>query len=453
MKGMYIKQRVLDKLGGIKYALKVQAEIGEISRITSTRMPGSGEGIVACINQADAGGGGIQQAATLSHGLTQFGWNYHFFVHENLNVETHVKAFPDVSEKELVFDQKLALQSMGFSKLAFLKSQPDFISADLVHLHNIHSKVMSYLDIVALSKMKPIIWTLHDMHAFTGHCAHSFECDRWKSGCGKCPDLQTYPAIKKDTTAWAWKTKMCVYNHAAKMQLVVPSQWLANKVAQSPMGNMHPVKVIYNGGNSAVFFPRSKSEMRKKLNLPEDRPIVVMAAHKLFSNPFKGGALTKEILTAAKEKNWLFVALGAEPNGEVERQFPNLMPIPFVIDQNKVAEYFAASDLLLFPSLAENCPLAVIDAQLTGLPVVGTNVGGIPEIVIDGKTAFLNSPQNVNDIFLAMENLLEEQTRLKEAAGEAFRNASEKFTSEIMVDSYNQLFNEVLNTEESILAL
>src|SRR5690606_4087025 len=88
-----------------------------------------------------------------------------------------------------------------------LVNHPLMDQVDLLHLHNLHGGYFNLLSLPALTSVKPVVWTLHDMQALTGHCAYSMSCDLWKSGCGHCPDLQAYPSIQADTTASLWADK------------------------------------------------------------------------------------------------------------------------------------------------------------------------------------------------------------------------------------------------------
>src|ERR1051325_7590565 len=77
-----------------------------------------------------------------------------------------------------------------------------FRTADILHLHCIHGNFFNYLALPQLSKAKTIVFTLHDMWPFTGHCAVSYDCERWKTGCGHCPYPGNYPPVRRDGTAW-----------------------------------------------------------------------------------------------------------------------------------------------------------------------------------------------------------------------------------------------------------
>ena len=101
---------------------------------------------------------------------------------------------------------------MGLNYLEYLgsfeiKKHPFYEKADVINLHNLHGATFNYLALAPLTHDKPAIWTLHDMWSFTGHCSYSYDCERWKLGCGNCPYPKIYPAIKKDNTNLEWKLK------------------------------------------------------------------------------------------------------------------------------------------------------------------------------------------------------------------------------------------------------
>ena len=103
-----------------------------------------------------------------------------------------------------VFD-RLGLQYVLYPSSFAVAGDPWFRGADVVQLHNLHGSYFSYTALPLLSRRRPVVWLLHDQWAFTGHVAYSYDCERWRHGCGSCPYLHEYPGLPRDTTALLWR--------------------------------------------------------------------------------------------------------------------------------------------------------------------------------------------------------------------------------------------------------
>ncbi len=113
-------------------------------------------------------------------------------------------------------------------------------SADIFHLHNLHTEYFDLRMLPKLIKRKPVIITLHDEYLYTGHCAGTLGYERWRTGCGECSHLEVYPSVKFDNTNFNWKRKQKIFSKS-KLTLVTPSTWLAERVSQSFLSRL-PVR-------------------------------------------------------------------------------------------------------------------------------------------------------------------------------------------------------------------
>ena len=156
--------------------------------------------------------------------------------------------------------------------LASRKATRDFvkkvgeIKPDIIHLHNIHGYYLNYPSFFQyLAEINvPVVWTLHDCWAFTGHCAYyAFcGCDRWKTQCHDCPQKKTYPAsFLFDRSRKNYIDKKHFFNLPENMTIVPVSKWLADQVAESFLGN-YPCRMIYNGVNTDIFRPYDQNEIK-----------------------------------------------------------------------------------------------------------------------------------------------------------------------------------------------
>lgn len=311
---------------------------------------------------------------------------------------------------------------------------------DIIHLHNTHGDYFQINLIKKLAKIAPIIWTFHDMFNFTGHCAYSFDCEKWKSGCGECPYLDTYPSVNKDRTRFLWKYKNKIYEKS-NFTIVTPSEWLYDCVKGSILKNKD-IRLIYNGIDTDLFKKTEKREARKMLNLPLEKRIILFTAHGGKDNQFKGGKYFRRIIERYKDRSEVyFVCVGGQSETGNESNVNNY---GYVSNQEELALLYSASDMYLFPTLADNCPLSVLESMSCECPVVTFNVGGVPELVEHMVSGYVAEYKNEDDLVNGVEMLLAEEVCNKMGLS-ARKRVKEHFAMEKMSKSYFDLYNEVLS--------
>ena len=351
------------------------------------------------------------------------------------------------SEKTSVFGYKKLSRMLSESLFLyrFLPLEAHFIlkktrelAPNLIHLHNIHGGYFQTNLLPKLSKIAPIVWTFHDMFPITGHCAYSFECEKWKTGCGNCERLDIYPSIKKDRTKFLWNYKNKIFN-SANFTIVTPSLWLKKCVEESFLKNKD-IRLIYNGINLKNFTKSDKFEARKTLQLPEDKKIVLFSADGGVKNPFKGGEFVFQAFEKLKNhKDILFLNIG----GKNEEKSENWLDFGYVKDPQTMAKLYSAADIYLFPTLAETFGMTIVEAMSCGLPVITFETGGVPEIVENSKTGFVVEYKNGEMLALALEKLLNDND-LRQKMAENAVEANKKFSSKRMALEYLRLYEELL---------
>lgn len=312
---------------------------------------------------------------------------------------------------------------------------------DCIHAHNLHSNFFNLHELPYLSHRKPFIWTLHDMWAITGHNAHAFDCVHWQTGGCSCKLPDSLPIHKKNNSQKLWEEKKAIYEKS-KLHLVAPSEWLKNKVEKSILKN-HPIEVIYNGVDTEIFRPMDKMETRKKLGLPLDKKIILFASKGGSKNIWKGWNYAQDIIESQKNNSDIvFICLGGYDG---EKNSENIITIPYINDKNTLAQYYAASDILLYPSIADNCPLTVLEALSSGLPVLAFATGGIPELVENKVHGYIAQYQNLEDLRQGFSWLINLSQNDYQTISSACRKKSlERFSIETMVKNYITLYNTLL---------
>ena len=123
-----------------------------------------------------------------------------------------------------------------------------FLDADIIHYHIIHHPAFNFNLLPLMTRLKPSVWTLHDPWSITGRCIHPFECIRFESGCGNCPDISSPYPMKGDNTALNFAIKRDIIQRST-VTIVVGSNWLKNKVERSPITEGLPIHHIPFGVN------------------------------------------------------------------------------------------------------------------------------------------------------------------------------------------------------------
>ncbi|HUT30671.1 MAG TPA: glycosyltransferase [Sedimentisphaerales bacterium] len=395
---------------------------------------------IAQINTVDNRGGAAKVAWMLKQGLTARGHHLKMFVKNKFSNDPDVTviANPAVDAGNERTDQGLLYYDIDSTRL--LSRNAEFTSADIFHFHNLHGAYFNPLALPDLTRIRPSVWTLHDMQSLTGHCAHSFDCDKWKTGCGDCPDLSIYPALPKDNTARLWKDKKQIYE-SADVTVVVPSQWLKSRVSQSILKNKR-LELIHNGVDTGVFHPYPRDAARRQLRLPVEATILAFAAQGGVNSPWRdANCLAAAIQHLGRSPGPVyFLSIGS---GKRISQTGNVIHVPYVSDEKTLALIYSAADLFLFPSLADNCPLVVIESMACGLPVIAYNTGGLPEIIENGRTGVITEYRNTGEFAKAAEHLAFDHAKRQQYAGAGIERARRLFSLDLMLDRYLALYREL----------
>ena len=203
-----------------------------------------------------------------------------------------------------------------------------------------------------------------------------------------------------------------------------------------------PLSVIYNGIDTSVFRPHNKQECRQFLGLPLEKQIILIVAKRGQSNPWKGGNYAQEVVKAfGSHSRAFFVDLG----GDTNQNSPHLKTVSYVADRETLTKYYSSADILLYPSIADNCPLVVLEAMACGLPVVSFNTGGIPELVEHKINGYVAEYKNINDLKTGIEHLLNlSPQEIEKIRQYSMNKIKSGFTLDLMTDKYIQLYESVL---------
>ena len=294
-------------------------------------------------------------------------------------------------------------------------SLPEFKEADVIHLHWINQGFLSLKDIRRIiDSGKPIVWTMHDQWPFTGICHYSGECTKYQTECHHCP-LLLHGGGTHDLSAKVFRRKQQMLR-GAHIIFVACSRWLEGLARQSTLLVGQEVTSIPNTINANIFHPAEQVKVRLQCNLPIDKKLLLFGSLKA-TDPRKGIDYLMEACRILKEKHPdLATRIGIVVVGNRADQIRALFPFPvyaidYVSDEKQMARLYNAVDAYVTPSLEDNLPNTIVEALSCGVPCVGFNVGGIPEMIDHRKNGYLAEARNAEDLAEGIRFILETASR------------------------------------------
>lgn len=253
---------------------------------------------------------------------------------------------------------------------------------DVIQLHNLHGY---YLDQSALLPFlanygKPVVWTLHDCNAFTGHCAHydAIGCMRWREQCHDCPLKGEYPkSILMDQSARNYAQKKELTAKLKQLTIVTPSRWLAKQVGQSFLGGRETV-TIHNGIDPNVFHP-VESDLRIRYGIEEHQRLVLGVSN--YWEPRKGLSTFVDLAERLKD-NAVVVLVGLSPV-QLKTLPKGIVGVPRTNYAAELAAWYSCADVFVNPTIEDTFPTTQIESLACGTPVVCYDVGGCAESLDD----------------------------------------------------------------------
>jgi len=301
-----------------------------------------------------------------------------------------------------------------FPSTRLLERTAIYRRADVIHLHNLHGGYFDYRVLPRWAALRPIVWSLHDMWPLSGHCAYSYGCARWRTGCGSCPlfspDLKPLDEIAQppwDNSAAEWRRRDNLYTRTP-LTVVAPSRWLLSLASQSHLA-AHPETSFHHvphGLDSDLYAPTHRPEARRALGIDPERPALVFGSAS-FKSERKGFRYLLEALSEPELRELGLQLLTIGPADErVAGRIPELHAFGGVSDERSQALIFSAADLAVVPSLAENQPLVALEAMSCGTAVVAFAVGGLPELVRDLESGLCVPERDSRALARAISRLL-----------------------------------------------
>lgn len=323
---------------------------------------------------------------------------------------------------------------------AHWQKEVEQIAPSLIHLHWINYGHCS-VDALAVWN-RPLVWTLHDEWPYTGGCHFSQGCDRFTVECGECPQIRTRPG--EDSSRYLLGQKMRAWE-SLPLQIVAPSQWIADRASRSALFQSRPIHVVPNGVDPMIFAPGSSVEARSVLGIPAETPVFFFPAANALTDRRKGFPLLDSALSTLSRSGQDFLLLVA--GSQSKEKTPTPYPLRFLGNLSSEAEMslaYQAADATIVPSMVDNLPNTVLESLACGTPVIAFPTGGIPEMIDHGRNGFLTKERATEALVPSLFEFLRARSswpRFREAARQSVLS---RFTIELQVNAMKALYEEIL---------
>lgn len=414
------------------------------------------------INTLDIKGGGSKVAYNLKNELKKRGHYSSIFVAKKFSDDKDVfyiqrlnilfKLIKKITKRDAnryIREKidKVFASDIDFYNIKGLFKSRQYKEADIIHCHNLHGGFFNLSALKKISKDKPLVWTLHDMWAITHRCPHAFD-GKEKDGFYTCPRIDIYEEDLWRNEEYLKNKKRDIYNNI-DVSIITPSLWLKRKVENSILKNKN-ILLVHNGIDSTTIFkPYDKKLSRIKLGLPIDKKIMLFSGYGGKNNAWKGWKYIEKIISFYKnDPNIIFICIGGK-NSKQELPNGKIIFIDYTDDEALIAKCYSAVDILLFPSIAENMPLTILEAMACGTPAVSFDVGGVKEIIDHKKDGYIANYCDISDLISGTEFMLNRSEReIIEMSKNAVEKIKNKFNLANMTDEYINIYQNILQNRK-----
>lgn len=329
-----------------------------------------------------------------------------------------------------------------------ITQRPEFLTADVVHLHWINQGWLSLRSIQRiLQSGKPVVWTMHDLWPVSAICHYAEDCTRFQDTCGHCPLLPGNGGTH-DLSHQVWLKKQHTY-HMGHLTFVACSQWLAHQARTASLAQGHTVVSVPNAIDTRVFRPTNRQAARAALGLPSDPHLkIVLFVAQQITNLRKGGPFLIEafqkLLAAHPDyrNNTAILILGGAAEQYISAFDVPVFPVGYTETVERIVQTYNAADLFVIPSVSDNLPNTIMEALACGLPCVGFAAGGIPEMIDHKITGYVAGAQDTADLAAGLHWVLQQDAQQLQAA--ALAKVHRCYSQQSVAQQYLQVYQRAI---------
>jgi len=395
---------------------------------------------ITIVSRGDASSGGAGRIAEiLATGLESQGNDVCHLIKKRPRPDYADKCKQIPSTKgDVLLRNAIGLDISGLLLLA----HPDIRNADIVHFHDF-SVAFGSVAALIIAKYKRVFFTLHDFSGLTGGCMNPKDCNRYLSGCGKCPQIGSPPlTLPLDITKHYFKLHKKIAENK-NVVAISPSKYLQCEAMKGAWKN-GKVEVIKNAVEINLFNSDFRDKGRRRLELDEKHKALLFVSIKIM-NPNKGFVdLEQAFLTLADKHPEIILVLAGESDQLSKKLQPyknRIRQLGTIKDSKEMAEIFAACDCCVSPTRGDNFPCTILESLSTGTPVIAYRVGGIPEMYQSPEQGYMVAPNDREGLTNAIRQFLKMKT--KEFQRQEIRGkVIERFSTGQFIRKHLELYSE-----------
>lgn len=393
------------------------------------------------------GGGAERSVLTLHQSLLDLGHDSRLLVGSKRGNEPGVVEIDRNRPIPGVLRVTRRLESSGLQNLYspwFRALSSQLAGTDVVHMHSLWKSRENFADLTGVKQIAsefPTVMTLRDSWMLTGHCACPVGCQRWQTGCGRCPDLARTPAVQRDWTAMNWRRKRRTVQRT-NLYVTTVSHWLKDEVTKSPIFKEKPIHVVHNSINEDAFQPADREQKRQSLSIPPNRFVVLLVAKGIDGPSYEAiDALN------ALDPSKFHLLLVSKPNSISTEQLsiPTTILSPRMTEA-EMAECYQASDVTVVPSYFETFGRVAAESLFCGTPVIAYRTGGLPEIINDGCCGRTIDPGDTTALINELKTMASHPQQLEEMRAECVAHSRPRFNRNRIATDYLSVYRQAADS-------
>jgi len=320
------------------------------------------------------------------------------------------------------------------------------LDADIINLHWINN---GFISLTSLEKIlalnKPVVWTLHDMWAFTGGCHYSGECNKYKTECNICPHLKI--SNPNDSSNRIFNSKRSFYDNK-NLSFITSSNWLRDEAKSSALLKIKEILTVNTPIDIIKYNPADKKQSKSDLKLDPNKLHILFGTWSI-KDKRKGFYLLKEAINIISKSNNTQKEIELLVFGRADTTELNL---PFKVhsfgrisDEEMISQIYSAADFSVVSSLEDNLPNTVLESLSCGTPVVAFNIGGIPEMIDHKENGYLVEKLTGESLSIGLNWMITNYDLLEKLSVNAYGKVLNNYTYERIGKIYKAKYEEILN--------